>query len=163
MPWHAPIALRAARPDDAAAAAACLRRSITELCVDDHRNDPATLSAWLVNKTTENVAQWIAAPRCRAAVAERATAVVGFGLLNIESATVALLYVDPSARFAGVSDALLRWLEAAARADGLTWLALTSTLTAQRFYGERGYVADGDPVAGLGVAHGQPMMKALTD
>lgn len=48
-----------------------------------------------------------------------------------------------------------------ARADGLTRLALTSTLTAQRFYGARGGVVDGDPVAGFGVARGQPMLKAL--
>jgi GNAT superfamily N-acetyltransferase len=160
-PAARPFDVRVAVPAGAAGACACLRRSITELCVADHRNDAATLSAWLANKTVENVAQWIGMARRRAAVATRAQTVVGFGLLNLEHASIALLYVDPAARFGGVSDALLRWLEDAARGEGLTRLLLTSTLTAQRFYRARGYLPDGDPVAGLGVTTGQPMAKRL--
>jgi GNAT superfamily N-acetyltransferase len=146
---------------DATGACACLRRSITELCAADHRNDEATLSAWLANKTVENVALWIGMARRRAAVAMRAQTVVGFGLLNLEQASIALLYVDPAARFGGVSDALLNWLEDVARAEGLTRLRLTSTLTAQRFYRARGYVPQADPLAGPGDATGQPMAKRL--
>jgi hypothetical protein len=55
----------------------------------------------------------------------------------------------------------LRWLEDAARGEGLTRLLLTSTLTAQRFYRARGYLPDGDPVAGFGVTTGRPMAKRL--
>jgi len=45
--------------DDAAQACEVLRRSISELCFADHRNDPAILDRWLANKTPENVAAWI--------------------------------------------------------------------------------------------------------
>ena len=47
---------------DAPAACAVLRRSITELCTADHRNDSAILERWLANKTPEIVASWIAQP-----------------------------------------------------------------------------------------------------
>ncbi|HWD14598.1 hypothetical protein P8H26_02555 [Pseudochrobactrum sp. sp1633] len=37
-----------------------LRRSITELCGTDHKNDPQILSQWLANKTEDNLRAWIA-------------------------------------------------------------------------------------------------------
>jgi len=45
--------IRDARVVDAPAARQVLRRSIIELCVADHRNDPAILTKWLANKTPE--------------------------------------------------------------------------------------------------------------
>lgn len=155
------IEIRRARADDAAAAAACLRRSITTLCVADHRNDSQALQRWLANKTAKQAVQWIASPVHCAQVAQRDGTIVGVGLLDLPSATVALLYVDPSARFSGVSDALLRALERAACAAGLTALALTSTATAVRLYRARGYCDDGAPVPGLGGQSSQPMRKTL--
>lgn len=92
------IEVRRARADEAAAAAGCLRRSITTLCVADHRNDPQALQRWLANKTAEQAAQWIASPAHCAQVARRDGTIVGVGLLDLASATIALLYVDPSAR-----------------------------------------------------------------
>ena len=44
-------AVRRADPRDAQAATDVLRRSITELCVLDHRGDADTLGKWLANKT----------------------------------------------------------------------------------------------------------------
>jgi len=99
--------------------------------------------------------------RRRAAGATRVQAVVGFGLLNLDRASIALLYVDPAARFGGVSDALLNWLEDAVRAEGLKRLVLTSALTAQRFYRARGYVPQAGLGTGVGVTTGQPMAKRL--
>jgi hypothetical protein len=37
--------------EDAPAACDVLRRSISELCVADHGNDPTILARWLSNKT----------------------------------------------------------------------------------------------------------------
>ena len=54
--------VRDARPEDAAAACAVLRASISELCVADHHNDPEILGRWLANKTPENVVAWAADP-----------------------------------------------------------------------------------------------------
>ena len=39
------VKIRDATPDDAEAACDVLRRSISELCVADHGNDPAILNA----------------------------------------------------------------------------------------------------------------------
>lgn len=43
--------IRDAVAEDAIEACEALRRSITELCVADHRNDPDLLANWLRNKT----------------------------------------------------------------------------------------------------------------
>jgi hypothetical protein len=57
--------IRDATVEDAAPACEVLRRSITQLCVADHANDPAILMPWLANKTPEIVASWIARPGMR--------------------------------------------------------------------------------------------------
>jgi hypothetical protein len=44
-----PVLLQPATIDDAMPAGDCLNRSISVLCVHDHRHDVATLDAWLVN------------------------------------------------------------------------------------------------------------------
>lgn len=164
MSATAPAAvLRAAIVADAAAAAECLRRSIRTLCVDDHRDDAATLDAWLANKTAARLARWIAAPDNRTVVALRASALAGLGMLDLAHARITLLYVDPAARFAGVSDAMLGWLEAAARDAGLARLTLGATATALSFYRARGWHADGPPAAGLGISRSHPLAKLLTD
>jgi hypothetical protein len=53
------IRIRDAIPEDASAACQVMRRSITELCVPDHRNDPMILERWLSNKTAEIFRSWI--------------------------------------------------------------------------------------------------------
>jgi GNAT superfamily N-acetyltransferase len=69
-----------------------IRRSISELCEADHRNDPEILRRWLANKTPEIGGSWIIKP--------------GNSV------------VSPDARFRGVSRAILTALEARARANG---------------------------------------------
>lgn len=66
--------IRDAVADDAPAACQVLRRSISELCITDHRSDPTILSRWLNNKTAEIIAAWIADPSASVLVAvERGT------------------------------------------------------------------------------------------
>jgi hypothetical protein len=45
--------IRDAVAEDAPAACQVIRRSIVELCVADHRNDPEVLARWLSNKTPD--------------------------------------------------------------------------------------------------------------
>jgi hypothetical protein len=59
---HTEMEIRDAVAEDAPAACQVLRRSISELCVADHGNDPAILAKWLLNKTPDIVASWIALP-----------------------------------------------------------------------------------------------------
>ncbi len=51
--------IRKAAPADADDICTVLRRSITELCAADHRNDPQLLAPWLANKTPDVVKVWI--------------------------------------------------------------------------------------------------------
>ena len=154
-------AIRRAEPDDAAAICALLRASITELLVGEHRNDAATLAAWLENKTVENVLSWVSAEDRYAVVATQANKLCGFGLMKY-SGEIGLLYVAPSSRFQGVSKALLSALEECATALGLERVTATSSFTALPFYRARGYEPNGEPVTGFGVTRGCPVAKALS-
>ena len=69
--------IRPAVPGDAVEACDVLRRSIRELCVEDHRNDEASLQRWLANKTPEHVLAWIASPGSHLLVAIEGGAIAG--------------------------------------------------------------------------------------
>ena len=73
------LEVRPAEVSDAVAACTVLRRSIAECCVEDHRQDPAILAAWLGNKTPEMVASWFASPTNYSVVAVQDGVVVGVG------------------------------------------------------------------------------------
>jgi GNAT superfamily N-acetyltransferase len=143
--------IRDAVAEDASAACQVLRRSIAELCVADHRNDPAILARWLSNKTPEIFRSWIT---------QRANSLLivveGDSILAVSSFTdagkITLNYVSPDARFRGISRALLGALEARALERGNIRCTLTSTETARRFYHANGYVEDGPPTVEFGTA-----------
>ena len=151
--------VRIATADDADAACAVLRRSISECCFEDHHGDSEVLRSWLLNKTPENIRAWIQYPAGFAVVAEVDARISGFGLLS-STGTVALCYLVPEARFIGAGKAMLAAMEAEAIRRGLTSLNLESTLTALPFYGRNGFVRTGEPNVGLGVK-GFPMEKPL--
>jgi GNAT superfamily N-acetyltransferase len=135
---HGSMQIREATADDAAEACQVLRRSITELCNADHRDDPAALEDWLSNKTPANVGAWIVRADNHVFVAMQGSAIVAVGAVT-SSGEITLNYVSPDARFAGVSKALLNRLEAKALELGHTTCSLTSTETARRFYLSAGY------------------------
>jgi GNAT superfamily N-acetyltransferase len=130
--------IRAAEPRDAAAMCEALRRSIIELCVLDHQNDPARLAEWLADKTPDQVATWIAYPGSRLFVAATGDAILGVGGV-IMKGEITLNYVSPDGRFQGVSRAMLQTLERTLRDKGHRRATLTSTLTAHDFYLAAGY------------------------
>jgi GNAT superfamily N-acetyltransferase len=141
--------VRAAQCEDAAEACEVLRRSIVELCLEDHRNDPAILEAWLANKTPQNVSSWIARPDNHVFVASDGTRILAVGAVT-GGGEITLNYVSPAARFTGVSQAVLRRLEATARDLGNARCHLTSTVTARRFYVSAGYVEQRPPIETFG-------------
>ena len=155
---HADVRLRIARPSDAAAAAAVLRASITVLCIADHGNEPEILASWLANKTPRDVRTWIEAPG-RVLVAEQCGRIVGVGAAAI-SGNITLNYVLPEARFRGVSKAMLGGLEEYLRGKGHARSALSSTITAHRFYLAARYVDTGEPLSRRGLTE-FPMIKDI--
>jgi GNAT superfamily N-acetyltransferase len=152
--------IRDAVAEDAPAACQVLRRSISQLCVADHRNDPAILMRWLNNKTPEIVASWIADPKASVLVAVERGMILAVGSVT-DAGEITLNYVSPDARFRGVSRALLGALEARAIERGNLRCTLTSTETARRFYRANGYVEDGSVVGKFGTRASYPMSKPL--
>ncbi len=154
------VSIRQAVAADAAAVTQVLRRSITGLCAADHGNDPERLGAWLENKTAANVSAWIAAPGNYCVVALLEATIAGVGLMTA-AGEIMLCYVDPGARFRGVSAALLAALEDRARGLGLAEVHLEATRTARRFYEGRGYRPQGCAKQTFGTLVCQAMAKAL--
>jgi GNAT superfamily N-acetyltransferase len=152
--------IRDATPEDAAEACEVLRRSIIELCIADHHNDPAILARWLANKTPEIVESWIVKPGNSVLVAVEGGAILGVGSVA-DDGEITLNYVSPAARFRGVSRALLSALEARAIARGNFRCHLISTETARRFYRSSGYGEDGPPQHKFGSTSSIPMSKLV--
>jgi len=147
-----------ARPEDAAAVAAVLRASITDLCTPDHGDDAGKVAAWTENKTPEMAERWIAdsAGTFLVSRAGEEIAAVGAFVENV----VLLLYVAPVHRFAGHSDALLSRMEAAMREAGVEEGRLSSTRTALDFYRSRGWMEAGPEDLSFGTPS-IPMTKRL--
>lgn len=130
--------VRQATAQDAEAALALVRRSIIELCREDHFGDPLTLEGWLANKTLANMEAWIGRFGSVVLAAERDGRLVGVGGFTA-AGDLTLLYVAPEERLSGVSKALLEACEAQARAMRLPRLRVTTSFTARRFFLDRGY------------------------
>jgi GNAT superfamily N-acetyltransferase len=152
--------IRDAVAEDAPAACQVLRRSIAELCTADHRNDPAILARWLINKTPEIVLSWIMQPGNSLLIAVEGGHVLAVGSVT-DAGMITLNYVSPDVRFRGISRALLGALEARAAERGNVRVQLASTETARRFYHANGYLDDGPPMVEFGTAS-YPMSKPLT-
>jgi GNAT superfamily N-acetyltransferase len=152
--------VRKATTDDADAACDVLRRSIRELCFIDHQNDERALSAWLENKTSENIRNWLTSSLNHGVVAVREGHVCGFAMIA-KSGTVTLCYVVPEVQHLGVGRKMLQDLEAQALRWGLRSLNLESTLTAKPFYERNGYTAANEPVSVIGTQLAYPMEKKL--
>jgi GNAT superfamily N-acetyltransferase len=158
---HCLMLIREARTEDAVEACHVVRRSITELCLADHQDDPAILEKWLANKTPANVRSWIARPDAHMFVATNGKAIVGVAAVTT-SGEVTLNYVSPDARFRGVSKALLKRLEAKATELGNERCVLTSTDTARAFYLSAGYEEQGFPMTGFFTSLSRRMAKQLS-
>ena len=88
--------IRKARASEAEQACMILRRSIAELCTEDHRGDAELLGFWLYNKTSANVQKWIEDPQQIVLVAVDNGHFCGVGAA-IASGDITLNYVSPNA------------------------------------------------------------------
>ena len=149
--------IRPAREADAEAATEVLRRSIRELCVVDHQNEPQILDAWLDNKTPEMFREWLAQPDQALLVAERDGAILAVGAVRRPN-EIMLNYVAPEARFQGVSKRLLEEMEQLLMGLGAERASLMSTRTAYGFYYAAGYRD-----AGAAGKHGMSTFDMIKD
>jgi GNAT superfamily N-acetyltransferase len=156
------VRIRDATPEDAAAACEVMGRSISELCVADHHDDPTILNAWLSNKKPAIVAGWARQPGNSLLLATEGDAILAVGSVT-DAGEITLNYVAPEARFRGVSRAVLKALESRAIERGNIRCTLTSTETAHRFYRSAGYIDDWAPKGKFGTSSGYPMSKRLED
>ncbi len=152
--------VRPATIEDAARAVEVLRLSITEICVDDHRNDAATLERWLSNKQADIFERWLADLENDVVVAESDGNLTGVGLIYRRS-EIRLCYMRPGFQGRGVGRALLSALEDRAVHTGSKEIRLTSTGNARPFYERCGYHSTGEGKIVFGVLVGYPYQKTL--
>ncbi len=143
--------VRVATEHDAQAAIDVIRRSICELCFADHGGDPEVLGQWLANKTAPRFLAWLARPGQYTVVAELDGELCGVGMLGSDG-EVRLCYVHPEFTRRGTGRALLRAMEARARAVGLVRRHLDSTVSAVDFYEAMGFQRSGPSSADSGEA-----------
>jgi len=86
------VQIRDAVPEDASAACEVLRRSISELCGADHRNDPEILTRWLANKTPEIVGSWIIEPGNSVLVAVEDGCIFAVGSVTTRVRSLSTMY-----------------------------------------------------------------------
>jgi GNAT superfamily N-acetyltransferase len=154
------LEIRDATEADAEAATEVMRRSITELCPADHKDDPKILGGWLANKTPEIFRAWLQRGGQSYLVAVEDGRLVCVGAVT-DAGLITLNYVSPGARFRGVSRAMMAALEQRARARGNRDCTLASTATARQFYRSCGYRDAGASERIFGTESGFPMRKAL--
>lgn len=135
------IQVRQAMESDGHGGICVIRRSILELCFEDHRNDELAIQEWISNKTVESWTAWLHSCRSKLLVGEIDGVLAGVGMIS-RKGELLLLYVDPKYRFSGVSKSILFSLEATAKRWGCESIFFESTRTAYRFYKEHGYEPD---------------------
>ncbi|WP_082837021.1 GNAT family N-acetyltransferase [Labrenzia sp. OB1] len=133
-----PFTIIAASSADSHEIAIVLRRSIMELCSDDHDNNPKKYEPWLKNKTAANIENWIHGQGGVFTAVDPHRKVLGVAMGSPDG-EVLLNYVLPDVRCTGISKMLMRTLEDYFRDRGLERARLTSTETARRFYHSLGY------------------------
>ena len=124
---------------------------------------PEEIQAWAVPRKPESYAEAIRSKEF--VVAEDGSAIVGFGVLNQETAEVEAVYVIPGAGRRGIGREILQQLEEKASALGLKALRLNASLNAAPFYEKAGYVAQERSkyrlLTGVEIAC-IPMVKSMT-
>jgi putative acetyltransferase len=129
--------IRKARPEDCQSIASVHATTVSGIRTTLYT--PEEIQAWAVPKTPESYEESIRTKEFL--VAEEGAVIVGFGVLNPESAEIEALYVSTGAGRRGIGMEVLGKLEARASALGLKVLRLNASLNAVPFYEKAGYVA----------------------
>ncbi len=154
------LTIRSAEPDDAAAIAALLIRSIREVCGPDYDNDERLLAQWCANKTPDNIARWTGDPNSYWIVALADDTIAGTASMTLNG-DIKLCYVLPEYLHRGIGKAMLEQLLQQARLLGLHTLRLESTRTAREFYKRNGFIETGMTL-GMGIIPSYAMERDLT-
>ncbi len=122
------------------------------------------IQAWAVPKQPESYEESIRSKEFF--VAEEDGIIMGFGVLNRESAEVEAVYVSPQVGRRGIGLEVLRALEERASTLGLRELRLNASLNAVPFYEKAGFVAKERSkyrlTTGVEIAC-VPMVKAISE
>jgi N-acetylglutamate synthase-like GNAT family acetyltransferase len=114
-------------------------RERTCCCLRTALYSPEEIQAWAVPKEPESYEESIRTKEFF--VAEEDGIIIGFGVLNQESAVVEAVYVSPAAGRRGIGLQLLRKLEESALSLAMEVISLNASLNAVPFYKRAGYVA----------------------
>jgi putative acetyltransferase len=133
------VSIRAASPDDLESIRSLHARSIGEVCSSEYDGDQ--IAAWLGALDPDRYPTMLVTRYV--IVAEDDGTVVGFGMADLDSATLNAVYMVPSRLRDGIGSRLVSAIEEAARGAGLGRLDLNASLGAVSFYELLGYVQDG--------------------
>src|ERR1044072_1879508 len=103
---------------------------------------PEEIQAWAVPKKMESYQESIRSKEFF--VVEEHGSILGFSILNPETAEIEAIYVSPGAGRRGIGLELVRELEGRAGALGLEVLSLNASLNAVPFYKRAGYVTQAE-------------------
>ncbi len=115
------------------------RAAVRAIAAKDY--SPAEIEAWAPLPVTEDDIELVHKNGLNShrLVAEAEGRIVGAGALVTQNAELSACYVVPEAARKGVGSALVREIERTARQQGLTFLQLDSSVTAEPFYASLGY------------------------
>ena len=137
------------------------RRSIKELCFQDHHNNLDILNNWLSNKSPKSLASAFAEQSLAWYVAINNKQVIGVCMFGYDGILRAL-YIHPEFTNQHVGSSLLKQAETYASQKGIREFTLESTSTAKQFYLAHYYVEYDCPKDCFGVV-AFPMKKLLSN
>jgi putative acetyltransferase len=133
------IHVRPARPEDARSFMEVRNAAVRGIAVKDY--PPEVIEAWAKSPVTEATIDHFLANSDKETrlVAELNSEISGIGSLVIDNNELRACYVRPNAARQGVGSAILREIERIAMENGVTFLQMDSSVTAEPFYKAMGY------------------------
>lgn len=132
------ISIRPARDSDAEQFLEILNISIREVAHADYSSDE--IESWVIPIDEKSLAWYVKNPNHeRRILAQLNGEFVGIGAATFEKCELRACYVAPKGLRHGVGTAMVHELEQMAQAEGLDYLQLHATITAEPFYKALGY------------------------
>ena len=133
------LVIRKMDPGDAQAFLEVHHAAVREIAAKDY--PPTVVEDWARLPLTEDAIERVRANPDNEfrLVAEVEGRIVGIGALVVENSELRACYVAPGASRKGVGSALVREIERVARGQGLAFLEVESSITAEPFYAMLGY------------------------
>ena len=129
------ISIRKALDKDATFICELHIESIKHFCQEFYSSE--ALEDWIVTKKPSIYRD--CPPHIKIIVAENGAAIIGFGVINLNTSSIDSVYIKPGHAGKGIGTMLLHELENIAREFGINQLKLDSTLNATEFYKRMGY------------------------